>query len=84
MAARGVIAFDHRPRKKAVMSDIGILNNPGSLALMALILGSPGLAVGGLIGALSWRRRRVAGALFGAALGFVLWLVGWMWWSDAI
>ncbi len=59
------------------MSDIGILNDPASMALVALIIGSPGLAVGGLIGALAWRRHRIAGALLGAALGFVLWFGGW-------
>ena len=66
------------------MSDIGILNDPVSMALMALILGSPGLAVGGLIGALAWRHHRIAGALLGAVLGFVLWLAGWLWWNDVI
>jgi hypothetical protein len=40
------------------MSDIGILNDPLSLIAIALIFGSPGL----LLGALAWRRHRVAGA----------------------
>ena len=37
------------------MSDIGILNDPLSLALIALLLGSPGLALGAVAGALVWR-----------------------------
>lgn len=34
------------------MSDIGILNDPLSIALIASLFGSPGLAVGALAGAL--------------------------------
>ena len=52
------------------MSDIGILNDPVSLALMALLLGSPGLALGALAGALAWRRRRLTGAALGALASF--------------
>ncbi len=51
---------------------------------MLLILGAPGLPVGGLIGALAWHRHRIVGALLGTLLGFALWLVGWMWWNDVI
>ena len=60
------------------MSDIGILNDPVSLIAIALILGSPGLLLGAIPGALLWRRHRIAGALLGAAVGFVVWLAGWM------
>jgi Na+/proline symporter len=60
------------------MSDIGILNDPLSLIAIALIFGSPGLLLGGIAGALLWRRHRVAGGVLGAGAGFVLWLAGWM------
>ena len=66
------------------MSDIGILNDPVSLIVIALILGSPGLLLGAIPGALLWRRRRIAGALLGAAIGFVVWLAGWMVFKDVI
>jgi Na+/proline symporter len=66
------------------MSDIGILNDPLSLIAIALIFGSPGLLVGGIAGALLWRRRRVAGGLVGAVAGFMLWLAGWMVLRDVI
>ena len=57
------------------MSDIGILNDPVSLIVIALIIGSPGLLLGAIPGALLWRRHRVVGALLGAVVGFVVWLV---------
>jgi Na+/proline symporter len=66
------------------MSDIGILNDPLSLALVFLIIGSPGLPLGAIAGALAWRRHRIIGALIGAVVGFALWLAGWMWWTDVI
>lgn len=66
------------------MSDIGILNDPISLIAIALILGSPGLLLGGIPGALLWRRHRLAGALLGAVVGFVIWLTGWMILKDVI
>ena len=64
------------------MSDIGILNSPLSIALLALLLGSPGLAIGAIIGALAWRGRRIWGALAGAAAGWGLWLLGWLYFTD--
>jgi Na+/proline symporter len=66
------------------VSDIGILNDPVSLIAIALILGSPGILLGAIPGALLWRTHRVAGALVGAVVGFVLWLVGWMVMKDVI
>lgn len=66
------------------VSDIGILNDPLSLILIALIFGSPGLLIGGISGALLWRRRRIIGALLGAVAGFVLWFMGWMVLKDVI
>ncbi|MEJ2432238.1 MAG: hypothetical protein P8Y53_03400 [Pseudolabrys sp.] len=66
------------------MSDIGGIFTPVNLALIGLMIGGPGLALGSLVGALAWRRRRVAGGLIGAAAGFGLWLVGWLWFTDAL
>jgi Na+/proline symporter len=66
------------------VSDIGILNDPVSLIAIALILGSPGILLGAIPGALLWRTHRVAGALVGAVVGFVLLLVGWMVMKDVI
>jgi Na+/proline symporter len=66
------------------MSDIGILNDPMSLIVIALLLGSPGFLLGAIPGALLWRRHRITGALVGAAAGFVLWLIGWMMIKDVI
>ena len=60
------------------MSDIGILNDPLSLAFVFLIIGSPGLPLGAIAGAFLWRRHRIYGALLGAVAGFALWLAGWM------
>jgi Na+/proline symporter len=66
------------------VSDIGILNDPVSLIVIALIPGSPGLLLGAIPGALLWRRHRMAGGLLGAVAGFVVWLMGWMVVKDAI
>jgi Na+/proline symporter len=66
------------------MSDIGILNDPSSLAFLALIFGSPGLLLGAVIGAVLWRGHRFAGAGIGAVAGFALWLTGLLWWHDAL
>ena len=66
------------------MSDIGILNDPVSLIAITLLFGSPGLLLGGIPGALAWRRHRVAGGLLGAIAGFVIWLAGWMILKDMI
>lgn len=66
------------------MSDIGPIFTPFDLALIALMIGAPGLALGGVIGALVWRRRRVAGGLIGAAAGLAAWLLGWLWFTDAL
>jgi Na+/proline symporter len=66
------------------MSDIGILNDPVSILEIILLLGSPGLLLGAILGALLWRRRRVAGALLGAVIGFFLCLLGWLVVKDVI
>ncbi|MDO8875691.1 MAG: hypothetical protein Q8M24_01925 [Pseudolabrys sp.] len=64
------------------MSDIGILNDPLSIAFIALLFGSPGLAVGAIAGALAWRQHRIAGALISAVVGFAVCLLGI--WAGAI
>jgi Na+/proline symporter len=60
------------------VSDVGILNSPGSVIFILLIFGSPGFVLGVILGALLWRRHRIAGAFLGAVVGFIVWLVGWM------
>jgi hypothetical protein len=60
------------------MSDVGILNDPLSIAAVFLIFGSPGLVLGAIPGALLWRKHRVSGGLLGAVIGFMVWLTGWM------
>jgi hypothetical protein len=52
------------------MSDIGIFSDPLSIAILYMIFGSPGFAVGAIAGALAWRAHRIWGALLGAAIGF--------------
>jgi hypothetical protein len=66
------------------VSDIGILNDPVSLIAIALLLGSPGILLGAIPGALLWRRHRIAGGLLGAVVGFVLCLIGWLVMKDVI
>jgi hypothetical protein len=59
------------------MSDIGILNSPFAIAMLMLVLGSPGLAIGAIAGALAWRRHRFWGAAAGAVPGWGLALLAW-------
>jgi Na+/proline symporter len=66
------------------VSDIGILNDPVSLIAIILFFGSPGLVMGGIPGALLWRRHRIAGGLLGAVIGFAVWLTGWMFFKEMI
>jgi Na+/proline symporter len=65
------------------VSDVGILNDPYSVVIIVLILGSPGLLLC-IPGALLWRKHRIVGALLGGVVGFVLWLMGWMVFKDMI
>ena len=58
------------------MSDISINVTWLDVALWAPVLGWPGLIVGGLIGALAWRKRRILGAVLGALACSVLWSFG--------
>jgi hypothetical protein len=54
------------------MSDIGLIFSPLDYLVIALVIASPGLVVGAVVGALAWRRRRIMGAACGAGLGAVL------------
>jgi Na+/proline symporter len=62
---------------------MGILNDPVSIITIILLLGSPGVVLA-IPGALLWRRHRVAAALLGAAIGFVLCLLGWLIFKEVI
>jgi hypothetical protein len=63
------------------MSDIGSIFGPLDFAMLALIIGAPGLVVGAAVGALAWRRHRVSGALLGAVGGLLIWLAGFALWK---
>jgi Na+/proline symporter len=65
------------------VSDIGILNDPVSILEIILLLGSPGLLLGAILGALLWRRR-IVGALVGAIVGFAICLTRWLVFNDVI
>jgi Na+/proline symporter len=58
------------------MSDIAIFSDPLSIAFLYLVFGSPGLALGAVIGAMWWPPHRVWGAVIGAIAGFVVWIAG--------
>jgi len=49
---------------------------PLDVALLALTVGYPGLAIGATLCAIAWHRHRAWGALIGAVAGFALWLGG--------
>lgn len=51
------------------MSDITIRFSLVDWIVLSPTLGWPGLLVGGLIGALWWKRRRLLGAALGAIVG---------------
>ena len=58
------------------MSDVGLIFSPLDYLVIALVIGSPGLVVGGCLGALAWRRRRLWGAAVGAFSGAAFCIVG--------
>ncbi len=66
------------------MSDVGILNDFSSIVFVIMLIGSPGLAIGAILGALLWRRHRVIGCALGALIGGVLCFFGWAWFNDVI
>ena len=63
------------------MSDISLDLSPLDIALMALIIGAPGLVLGSTCGLVAWRRHRLLGALIGALAGLLLWLAGFVVWK---
>jgi hypothetical protein len=65
------------------MSDIGLDWGPFDIAIIALIIGAPGLVIGAALGAISWRRHRVYGALLSAVAGLLPWLAGFVAWKGS-
>jgi hypothetical protein len=63
------------------MSDIGPIFGPIDIAMLALIIGAPGLVLGAAVGAFVWHRHRVWGALTGAIIGLALWPAGFVLWK---
>jgi hypothetical protein len=62
------------------MSDVDIATGPFRIFILYLLFGGPGLMVGGIIGALLWRKNRTRGAEIGAVLGFWLCILAvWVW-----
>ena len=59
------------------MSDISLHWSIVDIAVILLVMGSPGLLIGALVGVFGWRRHRVWGAVLGAVAGFALCLLGW-------
>ena len=51
------------------MSDISFNFEWWELVFLSPIWGWPGIVVGGIIGALSWKKRPIVGALLGAVAG---------------
>jgi hypothetical protein len=60
-----------------IESSLSRSDGPGMAALKSLTVAWPGVAIGGIAGAWLCRKHRPAGAIAGAAAGFVLWLYGW-------
>jgi hypothetical protein len=51
------------------VSDITLHFSPLDIILMSPFYGWPGLIAGAAFGALSWKKRRIAGAVLGAIAG---------------
>ena len=65
------------------MSDIGGIFSTLDLLLMAVLVGSPGAVVGGLVGGFVSPARRLTGIFTGAAVGFAVCLalvIAWVVW----
>jgi len=63
------------------MSDISLDWGAFDYLIIALIIGAPGLAIGGALGAIVWRRHWLWGAALGAFAGLILWLGGFILWK---
>jgi putative Mn2+ efflux pump MntP len=57
------------------VSDISINITWLDLILASPVLGWPGLLLGGALGALLWKRRRIIGGALAAVIGGVAWAV---------
>ena len=55
------------------MSDINIEFEWWELVLFSPVIGWPGIFIGGIIGALSWRKRPILGGVVGAVAGNFIW-----------
>jgi hypothetical protein len=55
------------------LSDIKIEFTWWELILISPMFGWPGILVGGVIGALAWRKRPIVGGLIGAVVGNFVW-----------
>ncbi|MFZ1991352.1 MAG: hypothetical protein WAW96_16455 [Alphaproteobacteria bacterium] len=55
------------------MSDIDIKFEWWELLLYSPIVGWPGLLIGAILGALAWKRRRIASGVIGAIAGNFAW-----------
>src|ERR1700674_4664437 len=59
-------------REEVSMSDISLNWSAAEIAMIALFMCWPGIAVGLVLGALGWPRHRLWGGALGAIAGFVL------------
>jgi hypothetical protein len=57
------------------MSDIDIKFTWWEFLLASPVIGWPGLILGGALGALAWRGRRILGGAAGAIVGNIAWAV---------
>jgi hypothetical protein len=58
---------------RQAMSDINIEFDWYVFPLIAVMVGWPGMLIGGVAGGYLWRRHRVVGTLLGAIAGTALW-----------
>jgi hypothetical protein len=66
------------------LSDISLNWDFADYALLAFLIGWPGLLLGALAGAVLWRRHRLFGAAIGALVGCGLWMVGWLYLNGSL
>jgi hypothetical protein len=62
------------------MSDIKIEFDWYVFPLIAVMIGWPGMLIGGVAGGVLWRRHRLIGTLLGAIAGTALWATGEFLW----